>query len=222
MNCGREEGATDKFSRKKRKQVKRAEKRSRSNLKSGSINSLGEKLQRSAGPGIRIHLLRSKRPLPDDSHWKAFSGFFNILQAKDPCKGAKARHSATVLEEREHQADGQNMNPNPAAHILGLRASLALLRWAGLWTDPQPADKTLSPITIDCSSHASAAEQWIWPSLARLEPPAPLTAPPFVHHSDCCKSPRHAGQSTNKRTKRERKTDIKALPPASSNPIRRL
>lgn len=56
-------------------------------------------------------------------------GFFNILQAKDPCKGAKARHSATVLEEREHQADGQNMNPNPAAHILGLRASLALLRW---------------------------------------------------------------------------------------------
>lgn len=63
-----------KFSRKKRKQVKRAEKCSRSNLKSGSINSLGEKLQRSAGPGIQIHLLRSTRPLPDDSHWKAFSG----------------------------------------------------------------------------------------------------------------------------------------------------
>ncbi len=56
---------------KERKQVKRAEKRSRSNLKSGSINSLREKLQRSAGPGIRIHLLRSTRPLPDDSH---FSG----------------------------------------------------------------------------------------------------------------------------------------------------
>ncbi len=71
MNCGREGGATDKFNRKKRKQVKRAEKRSRSNLKSGSINSLREKLQRSAGPGIRIHLLRSTRPLPDDSH---FSG----------------------------------------------------------------------------------------------------------------------------------------------------
>lgn len=74
MNCGREEGATDKFSRKKRKQVKGAEKCSRSNLKSGSTNSLGEKLQRSAGPGIQIHLLRSKQPLPDDSHWKAFSG----------------------------------------------------------------------------------------------------------------------------------------------------
>ncbi|KAL1259911.1 hypothetical protein QQF64_010488 [Cirrhinus molitorella] len=69
MNCGREEGVTDKFSRKKRKQVKRAEKHSHSNLKSGSTNSSGEKLQRSAGPGIQIHLLRSKQPLPDDSHW---------------------------------------------------------------------------------------------------------------------------------------------------------
>ncbi|KAK9961327.1 hypothetical protein ABG768_009120, partial [Culter alburnus] len=52
---------------------KKAEKCSRSNLKSGSKNSLGEKLQRSAGPGIQIHLLRSKQPLPNDSHWKAFS-----------------------------------------------------------------------------------------------------------------------------------------------------
>lgn len=74
MNCGREEGAMDKFSRKKRKQVKGAEKCSRSNLKSGSTNSLGEKLQRSAGPGIQIHLLRSKQPLQDDSLWNAFSG----------------------------------------------------------------------------------------------------------------------------------------------------
>lgn len=51
---------TDKFNTKKRKQVKEAEKCSRSNLKSGSTNSSGEKLQRSAGPAIQIHLLRSQ------------------------------------------------------------------------------------------------------------------------------------------------------------------
>ncbi|ROL41367.1 hypothetical protein DPX16_6765 [Anabarilius grahami] len=69
---------------------------------------------------------------------------------------------------------------------------------ASLWTDPQPADKTLSPITKDCSGHVSAAER---------PPQATPASRPKRKQED---------------KKRKDDTDIKALPLASSNPIRGL